>query len=55
MVVARKSSPLAIGVGEDNKEFFIASDASPIAEYTKHVIYLKDEELAVIKRGARWR
>lgn len=50
MIAARKSSPLAIGIGEDNKEFFIASDASPIAEYTKQVTYLKDEEIAVIHR-----
>lgn len=51
IIVARKSSPLAIGIGEDDKEFFIASDASPIAEYTKKVIYLNDEEIAVIRRG----
>ena len=51
LIAARKSSPLAIGVGEDNSEFFLASDASPIAEYTKHVIYLNDEEVAVIRRG----
>lgn len=50
LIVARKSSPLAIGVGENNSEFFIASDASPIAEYTKHVIYLNDEEVAVIRK-----
>lgn len=50
LLVARKSSPLAIGIGEDNREFFIASDASPIAEYTKQVIYLNDEEIAVIRR-----
>ncbi len=50
MIAARKSSPLAIGVGDDNREFFIASDASPIAEYTKHVTYLKDEEIAVIRK-----
>lgn len=51
MMVARKSSPLAIGIGEENKEFFIASDASPIAEYTKHVTYLNDEEIAIIRKG----
>lgn len=50
LIAARKSSPLAIGVGEGNKEFFIASDASPIAEYTKQVIYLNDEEIAVIRK-----
>lgn len=51
IVAARKSSPLAVGVVEDNSEFFMASDASPIAEYTKQIVYLKDEELAVIERG----
>lgn len=51
LVVARKSSPLAIGVGEENSEFFIASDASPIAEYTKKIIYLNDEEVGVLRRG----
>lgn len=49
IVAARKSSPLAVGVVEDNSEFFLASDASPIAEYTKHIVYLKDEEVAVIE------
>ena len=51
LVCARKSSPLAVGIVEDHSEFFIASDASPIAEYTKHIVYLKDEEIAVIERG----
>lgn len=51
MVCARKSSPLAIGVVDDNSEFFLASDASPIAEYTRHIVYLKDEEVGVIERG----
>lgn len=51
LIVARKSSPLAIGIGEENNEFFIASDASPIAEYTKKIIYLKDEEVGVLRRG----
>ncbi|MDO4992365.1 MAG: glutamine--fructose-6-phosphate transaminase (isomerizing) [Prevotellaceae bacterium] len=51
LVCARKSSPLAVGVVEDNSEFFLASDASPIAEYTKQIVYLKDEEVAVIERG----
>lgn len=52
IVAARKSSPLAVGVTEDFSEFFLASDASPIAEYTKQIVYLKDEEVAVIQRGA---
>lgn len=51
LVAARKSSPLAVGVVKDNKEFFLASDASPIAEYTKQIVYLKDEELAIIERN----
>lgn len=51
LICARKSSPLAIGIGEDNKEFFIASDASPIASYTKHMVYLSDGEIAVCERG----
>lgn len=49
LVCARKSSPLAIGIGEEQSEFFIASDASPIAEYTKSIIYLNDEEVAEVK------
>ena len=48
IVAARKSSPLVIGIGED--EFFIASDASPIIEYTNKVIYLDDEEIAIIRK-----
>lgn len=51
IVAARKSSPLAVGVTEDNSEFFMASDASPIAEYTNQIVYLNDEEVAVIERG----
>ena len=49
IVVARLGSPIAIGVGDANKEFFVASDASPFLEYTKNAIYLEDEEMAVIK------
>lgn len=48
MIAARKGSPLVIGIGEDNKEFFLASDATPIIEYTKNVVYLNDEEIAVV-------
>ena len=47
LIAARKGSPLVIGVGE--KENFVASDATPIIEFTKEVIYLEDEEVAVIK------
>ncbi len=49
IIAARKSSPLVVGIGED--EFFIASDASPIIEYTNKVIYLEDEEIAIIRRN----
>ena len=46
LIAARKGSPLVIGIGED--DFFLASDATPIVEYTKQVVYLNDEEIAVI-------
>lgn len=49
IVAARKASPMVIGIGENGDEYFIASDASPIAEYTKQMVYLKDEE--VVKCG----
>ena len=49
--VARLGSPIAIVVGNNNEEFFIASDASPFIEYTKNVVYLEDEEMAIIKLG----
>lgn len=49
LIAARKSSPLVIGVGEEN-EFHIASDATPIIEHTQNVIYLDDEEVAVMHR-----
>ncbi|WP_167605507.1 glutamine--fructose-6-phosphate transaminase (isomerizing) [Maribellus sediminis] len=48
IVVARKGSPLVVGLGD--KEYFIASDASPIAEYTSQVVYLNDEDIAIIQR-----
>jgi glucosamine--fructose-6-phosphate aminotransferase (isomerizing) len=48
MIAARKSSPLVLGIGQD--EFFIASDASPIIEYTNKVIFLEDEEIAIVRR-----
>ena len=51
IVVARLGSPIAIGVGKDNEEFFVASDASPFVEFTKDAIYLEDEEMAIIKIG----
>ena len=49
IVVARLGSPLAIGIGE--KDFFIASDASPFIEYTKDAIYLEDGDMASIRLG----
>lgn len=51
LIAAKKSSPLVIGVGEG--EFFVASDATPIVEYTKNVVYLEDEEIAVIPRHGK--
>ncbi|CAD5246471.1 MULTISPECIES: glutamine--fructose-6-phosphate transaminase (isomerizing) [unclassified Imperialibacter] len=48
LIAARKGSPLVIGIKEDDGSFFLASDATPIVEYTKKVVYLKDEEMAVI-------
>lgn len=49
VISARRSSPLAIGLGDD--EFFMASDASPIIEYTNRIIYLDDDQIAIIRRG----
>ncbi|WP_113660819.1 glutamine--fructose-6-phosphate transaminase (isomerizing) [Pedobacter nanyangensis] len=48
LIAARKGSPMVIGVGQG--EYFIASDATPIVEYTKNVIYLNDNEIAFLKR-----
>ena len=47
MIAARKGSPLVVGLGKD--EFFLASDATPIIEYTNEVVYLDDQEIAIIK------
>lgn len=52
LIAARKGSPLVIGVGEN--ELFIASDATPIIEYTKNVIYLDDKEYAVVNRDGSY-
>lgn len=49
LIAARKGSPLVIGLGEN--EFFLASDATPIIEYTDQVIYLNDQEIAVINNN----
>jgi len=51
LVVGKLGSPIAIGIGEDNSEFFIASDATPFIEYTKNAIYLEDGEIAIVKIG----
>lgn len=53
IVVARKSSPLVVGIGEDHKEFFLASDALPIVEYTNQMVYLNDGEVATLKVGEK--
>jgi glucosamine--fructose-6-phosphate aminotransferase (isomerizing) len=49
LIAAKKGSPMVIGIGDN--EFFIASDASPIIEFTKNVVYLEDEQVAIIRRG----
>ncbi|HRU63054.1 MAG TPA: isomerizing glutamine--fructose-6-phosphate transaminase, partial [Paludibacteraceae bacterium] len=49
IIAARKSSPLVIGIGEN--EYFLASDASAIIEYTRKVVYLADEEIVTLERG----
>lgn len=49
IIAARKQSPLVIGIGED--EYFLGSDATPIIEYTDKVVYLDDDNIAVIRRG----
>ena len=49
LIAAKNSSPLVIGIGHNN-DFFVASDATPIIEYTQNVVYLEDEEIAIIDR-----
>ena len=49
LIAAKKGSPMVIGIGKD--EFFVASDATPIVEHTKNVVYLGDEEIAFLERG----
>jgi len=51
LIAARKGSPLVIGIGDD--DFYVASDATPIVEYTRNVVYLEDEEVAVLTRGEK--
>ena len=50
IIAARKSSPLVVGIGHDN-DFYLASDATPIVEYTDKVVYLEDGDIAVIRPG----
>ncbi len=52
LIAARKGSPLVIGIGDD--EFYIASDASPIIEYTKNVVYIEEQEYAVVNRDGTY-
>lgn len=52
LLAARKSSPLVIGIGKDKKEFWLASDATPIIEYTNEVVYLDDLQIAVMQKGS---
>lgn len=49
LIAAKKGSPLVVGIGEG--EFFVASDATPIVEHTKNVVYLEDNEIAIINRN----
>jgi len=49
LIAARKSSPLVVGIGK-NGDFYLASDATPIVEYTNEVVYLDDEEIAIVER-----
>ena len=51
LIGARKGSPLVVGIGEEEGEFYMASDATPIVEYTRDVTYLNDGEIAVINNG----
>jgi len=51
LICARKGSPIVIGIGKDKGEYFFASDATPIIEYTNNVIYLNDGEMAFVKDG----
>ncbi|GAB4190374.1 MAG: glutamine--fructose-6-phosphate transaminase (isomerizing) [Thermoflexibacter sp.] len=52
LLAARKSSPLVIGIGKDQKEFWLASDATPIIEYTNEVVYLEDHQIAILQKGS---
>ena len=51
LIAARKGSPLVVGIGKD--EYFLASDATPIVEYTNQVIYVEDEEIVALRLGEK--
>lgn len=51
LIAARKGSPLVVGIGKERGEFFMASDATPIVEYTRQVIYMNDGEIAVVENN----
>ena len=51
IIGARKGSPLVVGIGKGGKEYFMASDATPIVEYTRDVIYLDDNEIAFVSNN----
>ncbi len=51
LIAARKGSPIIIGIGKEEGEFFVASDATPIIEYTNNVVYLNDGEVVFIRDG----
>jgi len=51
LIAARKGSPLVVGIGQEPGEYFLASDATPIVEYTRDVTYLNDGEIAIVKDG----
>ena len=51
IVVARKASPLVVGIGAEDNEYFIASDATPMIQYTHKVVYLDDEQIADVRPG----
>lgn len=51
IIAARKGSPMVVGIGQN--EYFIASDATPIIEYTDNVVFLDDEEIVIIRRNEK--
>jgi glucosamine--fructose-6-phosphate aminotransferase (isomerizing) len=51
IIGAKKGSPMVVGIGKDKQEFFLASDATPIIEYTKEVVYLDDEQIVELRVG----